>query len=379
MNWLRACQLSLLACAQTVTRTHEREETDSMTTPRNRAAKPLLAGLAFALIAGACAPGDADSGSNSGSGDGELTGEVVVSGSSTVEPITSLVAEEFRAENPDVNMSVDGPGTSDGFELFCKGDTDISDASRPIEAEEIDACKKEGIEFIEIKVGIDGITVLTSPENTEVECLDFYDLYALLGPESEGFDNWSDADGLAKEVGAGHAPYPDAPLDITAPGEESGTYDSFGEIVLEDIAYEERGIKEDAPVIRKDYQSSADDNVIIQGIQGSDSSLGWVGFAFYESNQDTVRAIPIAEKGNDCVEPTTETIEAGDYPISRELFFYVNAAAAEEKPEVEAFVDFYLSDAGLAAVSQVGYVDLPDEEIQASIDAWESRETGTRK
>jgi phosphate transport system substrate-binding protein len=350
-----------------------------MTTLRAGAAKLLLAGLAFTLIAGACAPSDANDGSNSGSGGGELTGEVVVSGSSTVEPITSLVAEEFRAENSGVNMSVDGPGTSDGFELFCKGETDISDASRPIEAEEIAACKKEGIDFIEIKVGIDGITVLTSPENSDVECLDFYDLYALLGPESEGFDNWSDADGLAKEVGAGHAPYPDAPLDITAPGEESGTYDSFGEIVLEDIAYEERGIKEDAPVIRKDYQSSGDDNVIIQGIQGSGSSLGWVGFSFYENNQDTVRAIPIAEKGDDCVEPTTETIEAGDYPISRELFFYVNAAAAEEKPEVEAFVDFYLSDAGLAAVSQVGYVDLPDEEIQASIDAWESRETGTRE
>jgi phosphate transport system substrate-binding protein len=352
-----------------------------MTILTGKAARVLLIGLAFALLAGACAPDDdSDSASgSSGGGGGELGGDVDVSGSSTVQPITSLVAEQFAAENPEVNISVDGPGTSDGFELFCKGDIDISDASRPIEAEEIDACEKEGIEFIEIKVGIDGITVLTSPSNTEVECLDFYDLYALLGPESEGFENWSDADELASEVGAGNAPYPDAPLDVTAPGEESGTYDSFGEIVLEDIAYEERGIKEDAPVIRKDYQSSGDDNVIIQGIQGSNSSLGWVGFAFYESNQDSVRAIPIAEKGNDCVEPTTETIEAGDYPISRELFFYVNAAAVQDKPEVEAFVDYYLTDEGLAAVSQVGYVDLPDEEIQASIEAWESKETGTRE
>jgi phosphate transport system substrate-binding protein len=350
-----------------------------MSTSKGRAAKLLLVGLAFALVGGACAPSDADNGSNSGGGGEELSGNIVVSGSSTVEPITSLVAEQFAEQNPDVNISVDGPGTSDGFELFCKGDTDVSDASRPIEAEEIEACKKEGIEFIELKVGIDGLSVITNSENSEVECLDFYDLYALLGTESEGFESWSDANNLAKEVGAAHAPYPDVPLDITAPGEESGTYDSFGEIVLEDIAYEERGIKEDAPVIRKDYQSSGDDNVIIQGIQGSDTSLGWVGYAFYVNNQDTVRALPIAEKGDDCVEPTEETIADGSYPISRDLFFYVNAANVEEKPELEAFVDYYLTDEGLSAVSEAEYVDQPEEEIQASIDAWEARETGTRE
>jgi phosphate transport system substrate-binding protein len=349
-----------------------------MTKFTTRSARLLLIGLALALFAGACAPDD-DSGSDSASGGGELSGEIVVSGSSTVEPISSLVAEEFSGQNPDVNISVDGPGTSDGFELFCKGDLDISDASRPIEQEEIDACEKAGIDFIELKVGIDGITVLTNPNNTDVECLDFYDLYALLGPESEGFEQWSDADGLAKEVGASHAPYPDAPLDVTAPGEESGTYDSFAEIVLEDIAYEERGIKEDAPVIRKDYQSSADDNVIIQGIEGSDSSLGWVGFAFYENNADAVRAIPIAEKGDECVEPSVDTIRAGDYPISRELFFYANAESVEQKPEVEAFVDYYLSDEGIASVSEVGYVALDESELQATVDAWESKETGTRE
>jgi phosphate transport system substrate-binding protein len=349
-----------------------------MIKPRGKATKVMLVGFALALVGAACAPSE-DSDTGSGGGGGELTGDIAVSGSSTVEPISSLVAENFRAENPGVNISVDGPGTSDGFELFCKGDIDVSDASRPIEAEEIEACEKAGIEFIEVKVGIDGITVITSPDNTQVECLDFYDLYALLGPESEGFEQWSDADDLADEVGASHAPYPDAPLDVTAPGEESGTYDSFAEIVLEDIAYEEREIEEDAPVIRKDYQSSADDNVIIQGIEGSSSSLGWVGFSFYEQNSENVRAIPVAEKGNDCVEPTTETIEAGEYPISRELFFYVNAASAEEKPELQAFVDFYLSDAGLASVSEVGYVDLPEEEIQASQEAWEAREPGTRE
>lgn len=334
--------------------------------------------LALGLLLGACAPSEDDGGSGSGDS-GELSGEITVSGSSTVEPISSLVAENFRAENPGVNISVDGPGTSDGFELFCKGDTDISDASRPIEAEEIEACEKEGIEFIELKVAIDGISVITSADNTEIECLDFKDLYSLLGPESEGFEQWSDADDLAKDVGAGHAPYPDVPLDITAPGEESGTYDSFGEIVLEDIAYEERGIKDDAPVIRPDYQSSADDNVIIQGISGSESSLGWVGFAFYEENQDTVRALPIAEEGDDCVEPTVETIGDGSYPIARDLYIYVNSANIEDNAALEAFVDYYLGEEGLATVSQVGYVDLPEEEIQTTLDAWESKEAGTRE
>ncbi len=332
-----------------------------------------LAALSAALVLGACAPDDAG-----GSSGGDLSGEIVVSGSSTVEPITSLVAENFSGLNPGLEISVDGPGTSDGFELFCNGDTDISDASRTIEEEEIQACEDAGIEFIELKVAIDGITVLTNPANNAVGCLDFYDLYALLGPESEGFENWSDANDLGKEIGAGHAPYPDLPLDVTAPGEESGTYDSFAELVLEDIAYEERGIEEDDPVVRPDYQSSGDDNVIIQGIQGSDSALGWVGFAFYTNNEDTVRALPIAEKGDDCIEPTIETIQDGTYPIARDLYFYVNADRADE-PAIEAFVDFYLSDEGLAAVADTGYVEQPDEVIENSRQTWAERTTGIQE
>ena len=334
--------------------------------------------LALGLFLVACAPAEDDASASGASGDGgAVSGEVVVSGSSTVEPISSLVAENFVSQNPDVEIAVDGPGTSDGFELFCRGEIDVADASRPIEAEEVEACEKEGVEFIELKVAIDGISVITSANNTAVECLDFKDLYALLGPESEGFESWSDANELGEEIGAGHTPYPDAPLDITAPGEESGTYDSFGELVLEDIAYDERGIEEDAPVIRPDYQSSADDNVIIQGIQGSESSLGWVGFSFYEENADTVRAIPIAEEGDDCVEPTVETIADGTYPIARDLFIYVNESELESNPAVEAYVDFYLSEEGLAAISDTGYIDQPEEELQVTLDRWEQKETGT--
>ena len=336
----------------------------------------IAAAAALALVAAAC--GGDDEGGNGSAGGADLSGEIAVSGSSTVEPISTLVAQKFSSANPGVAISVDGPGTGDGFELFCKGETDVSDASRPIEAEEAAACKKAGIEYVELKVGIDGITVLTSPENDAVTCLDFHDLYALLGPESEGFESWSDANDLAGEVGAGNAPYPDAPLDITAPGEESGTYDSFAELVLEDIAYEERGIAEDDPVIRPDYQASANDNVILQGIEGSESSLGWVGFAFFAQAGDAVKGIEI-DGGDGCVAPTADSIADGSYPIARELFVYVNSAEAESNEALAAFVDYYLSEEGLASVSEAGYVDLPEEELQASIDAWSGMETGTRE
>ena len=336
-----------------------------------------LALVAVALLAAACG-GDDDGGGASAAED--LSGSIAVSGSSTVEPISAAVASKFTSQYPDVAVSVEGPGTGDGFELFCDGKTDISDASRPIDPEEeIPLCEKNGIEFIELKVGIDGLTVMTSPANTEIECLSFLDLYALLGPESEGFESWADANDLADEIGADHAPYPDMPLDVTAPGEESGTYDSFAELVLEDIAVEERKQPEDGPFIRPDYQASPNDNVIIQGIEGSDSSLGWVGFAYYQQNAEGVRAIPIAAEGDDCVEPTYETISAGEYPIARDLYFYVNAAKAEENEALAAFVDFYLSEEGLASVSEVGYVDLPEEEISATQSVWENRETGTRE
>ncbi len=339
----------------------------------------LLVALVFALFAGACGGGDDEEDAEAGSETSEdLSGEIAVSGSSTVEPISARVAEKFRSANPNVGVSVDGPGTGDGFALFCEGDTDISDASRPIDAEEeIPLCEKNGIEFIEIKVGIDGIAVLTSPENDAVTCLSYPDLYALLGPESEGFENWSDANALGKEVG-GSGDYPDAPLTVTAPGEESGTYDSFAELVLEDIAVEERKQSEDGPFVRPDYQASPNDNVIIEGVSSSATSLGWVGYAFYVQNEGTVKALEV-DGGDGCVAPTEETIKSAEYPISRFLYIYVNAANAEEKPELAAFVDYYLSSEGLASVSEVGYVDLDEADIQTSTEAWEARETGTRE
>ncbi|MGH2766585.1 MAG: substrate-binding domain-containing protein [Actinomycetota bacterium] len=326
----------------------------------------LVVGLvAVALLSAACGGSD-DGGGGGGGGNEARTGSIFISGSSTVEPISSLVAELFAEENPDVEITVEGPGTGDGFELFCNGETDISDASRAIEQEEVDACAANGIEYTELEVAIDGMAVLTSTANDAATCLSFQDLYALLGPESEGFESWSDASDLGAEVG-GSGDYPDAPLVVTAPGEESGTYDSFIEIALEGIA-EERG--QDATT-RPDYQASANDNVIIDGIAGTDTSLGWVGFSFYEQNQEVVKAIEV-DGGEGCVAPTFESIADGSYPLSRSLYIYVNNAKAAESEALTTFVDFYMTDTGLlTSVQEVAYVTLPEDRIEATRSVWE--------
>lgn len=330
--------------------------------------------LVLVLVAAACSSDDDSSdGDETASGVG---GAVNISGSSTVEPISARVAETFSANNPDVAIAVEGPGTGDGFALFCSGDTDISDASRPIKDVEAEECAANGIEWIELNVATDGLSVITSPENGAVACLSTADLYALLGEESIGFGNWSDADALAAEIGAPNTPYPDADLVVTAPGEESGTFDTFVEFIVDGVAggedyAETRGVES----VRPDYVASANDNTIIEGIAGSATSLGWVGYAFFVANADRAKTLAI-DGTNDgtCVEPSAETIADGSYPLARPLFIYVNASAAESKPEVAAYVDLYLSEEGLASVDEAGYVRLADYgEVRA---AWDGRVTG---
>jgi len=318
--------------------------------------------LILALVAAGCG-GDDSSAGDSGSG----SGSIVISGSSTVEPISARNAEKFAAINPEITISVEGPGTGDGFKKFCAGQTDISDASRAIKESEAADCAANGVEYVELKVAIDGLSVLTSVNNPAVSCLDFKDLYALIGPESLGFDSWSQASDLAAELGAGHAPYPDAPLVITAPGEESGTYDTFVEFVIEDLA-EERGQEQAA---RLDYVASPNDNTIISGIAGSDTSLGWVGYAFFVENQATVAALAVDDGESGCVEPTPATIADGSYPLSRPLYIYVSTTKAADKPELVDYVDYYLSADGLASVSETGYVALADYSDTTS--AWATR------
>jgi len=341
----------------------------------------------LALVLAACGDGDGDATTTTGAaeepttteaaegptttaaGGGELSGSIVVSGSSTVEPITARVGEAFDGANPGVATSVEGPGTGDGFARFCNNETDISDASRPISDEEIGLCEAAGVEYVELHIATDGLTVMTNPANEAVSCLAFTDLYALLGPESEGFANWSDANDLAAELSAPNAPYTDDALVVYGPGEESGTYDTFVEFVIADISEERLG--EDNAFTRADYNASANDNVIVEGITENPTSLGWVGFAFFEENADVLKAIELDNGESGCVAPTVETIASFEYPLSRPLFIYVKTSDLASRPELTAFVDYFLSDEGLAFVSDAGYVQLPAEDIEATRGAWE--------
>jgi phosphate transport system substrate-binding protein len=305
---------------------------------------------------------------------GAVSGSINVSGSSTVEPISTGVAEALAATNPDFKYTVNGPGTGDGFKTFCAGETDISDASRKIKDEEAAVCQSAGIEYIELPIAYDGMTVMTNPSNTAVTCLSFPDLYALIGPESTGFKKWSDASNLAKELGS-NTVLPDADLTITGPGEESGTYDSFVEIALDGIAKTRNQISEGAShtTTRPDYIASANDNTIIEGIAGSPTSLGWVGFAYAEENKDQVAEVQVAKDANGtCVAPSAETIADASYPLSRTLYIYVNKAKAAANPAVKAYVDFYLADGTISTVLQtVPYVNLPADKLAASRTTWE--------
>jgi phosphate transport system substrate-binding protein len=333
--------------------------------------KVILAASVLAIVAAACAS-KSDTPTAGASG-GSMDGGVAISGSSTVLPISQLVAENFSTANPDAQISVDGPGTGDGFILFCEGKTDISDASRQIEPEEAKACKKAGINYVELEVGLDGITVMTNPANSAITCLNDGDLYALFGPESQGFTSWADANALAAKVG-GTGNFPDEPLTIVAPGQESGTYDSFIELAgIEDTALAQGVPEDEAAALRPDYQSSGNDSVIIQGIEGSDSALGFVGFAYADQQGDAVTKIQI-DGGDGCVEPSAATISDGSYPLSRSLYIYVNTDKVASNDTLKAFVDYYMSDAGIASVTDADYVAIPTERLDASRAAWTAAE-----
>jgi phosphate transport system substrate-binding protein len=336
-----------------------------------------LAAIVPALLAAACGNDNSDVSGDltSARADTTVAGRIDVTGSSTVEPITTLVGEAFGGQNGKVDTSVEGPGTGDGFERFCGGDADITGASRPIKPEELEACAESGIEVIELAVGLDGVAVITSPDNA-VECVTFADLYGLIGAEAEGVDTWEEGSEIAGTLGS-TTTLPDERLVLTGPGEESGTYDAFIELVLAPAA-EPRvadGVitEEEAATIRPDYASSADDNSIIESVAGDPGGLGWVGLS-YAAQSGEVRLLPVAaEPGDDCVAPSRETVQDGSYPISRELYIYVSAEAAE-RDEVAAFVDFYL--AGLPGfLEEADYVAQPDPE--ATVARWEAREVGS--
>jgi phosphate transport system substrate-binding protein len=337
-------------------------------------------------LLGACGDGDdsstaAGSEAPGGASSEKLSGTINVSGSSTVAPITTRAKEKFSSAHPDVKINVDGPGTGDGFVLFCKGETDISDASRAIKKSEADDCAEAGVEFIELKVGIDGMAVMTHPSNNAVTCLSLPDLYALVGPEAKGYKKWSDAQAVARALGS-KVTYPSAGLDVYGPGEESGTYDSFVELAIEPIGkkrLESGEIKKGAEkTTRPDYSSSGDDNIIIQGILGSKTSLGWVGFSYAQEQGDKVKMLELSEEaGGECVAPTVETISGAEYPLSRYLYIYVNVAKEKANPALGKFIDFYLGE-GISSVTDVKYVALSPDDLAATRSVWTARTTGSR-
>jgi phosphate transport system substrate-binding protein len=330
------------------------------TAPASQAAATTVASQAAESM-GAESPSDGSAAAVSGS--------INVSGSSTVEPISTAVAEALAASNPGFTYTVEGPGTGDGFKKFCAGETDISDASRKIKDEEAATCKAAGIDYVELKIAYDGMTVMTSPKNDAITCLSLADLYALIGPESTGFAKWSDAAALAKELGS-NTTFPDAPLQITGPGEESGTFDSFVELAIKPTA----DARTQEANTRPDYTASPNDNAIIDGVAGSDTSLGWVGFAFAEENKDKVKELQVAKDVNGtCVAPSADTIGDASYPLSRSLYMYVNKAKAAANPAVVGYVDYYLADGTISSVLEtVPYVNLPADALAETRTAWDA-------
>jgi phosphate transport system substrate-binding protein len=311
-----------------------------------------------------------------------VSGDVQVHGSSTVAPISTAVAEDFQALNPEWTWFVGEEGTGDGFELFfCVGDSDISDASRAITEAEIALCEQNGVEWAELQVAFDGLAVITHPENP-IECLTTADLYALMGPEADttGPDggqitNWDQAEALAHELGS-TTDLPDAPLSITAPGDESGTYDSFIELALGDII-DERGQEERLRTPGEIYTASASDNVIIQGIGGGTitTTLGFVGLAYVQENPGAVKSIAV-DAGDGCVQPSPETVIDQTYAIARPLFIYPNLGRMATNPGIAPYIDFYLSDEGIANAAEVGYVAMPQDVLEADRAAWEAAKSG---
>jgi phosphate transport system substrate-binding protein len=337
---------------------------------------PTAAAPTAAAPSTAASPGGSAEASPGGSAaGGAITGSINVSGSSTVEPISTSIAEALKAANPDFNYTIEGPGTGDGFKRFCNGETDISDASRKIKDEEAALCQAAGIEYVELAIAYDGLTVMTNPADADVTCLSFADLYALIGPESTGFAKWSDAAALAKELGS-NTTFPDTDLAITGPGEESGTYDSFVELVLDGIAKTRNQVASGAShtTTRPDYTSSGNDNVIVEGITSSPGSLGWVGFGFAEENKDKIKILGVSKDPNGtCIMPDATTISDGSYPISRTLYIYVNKAKAASNPAVSAYVDYYLADGTIStALETVPYINLPADKLAASLATWQS-------
>lgn len=283
-----------------------------------------------------------------------LRGSITIDGSSTVYPVTEAIAESFKTAAPNVKVTVGVSGTGGGFKRFAANEIDISNASRPIKAAEAKMCNDAGIEFIEIPVAYDGLTIVVNKGNYWAESMTVDDLKKIF-LAGGGAKTWQDV----------RPEWPDRPINIYSPGTDSGTFDYFKEVVA--------GKKGS---IRSDMSVSEDDNVLVRGVSGDEGGIGFFGVAYYLENKDSLRAMPIINKQGEAVGPNPKTIENGTYnPFSRPLFIYVKASAAR-KPFVRAFVEFYLKNAAKSA-GEVGYVGLPDVIYDRARKTFETRKTGS--
>ena len=337
----------------------------NLTLPKSRLGKAALVLAAGALLSLAVACGDSEDedtakatqapGATSAPA---LSGNVEIDGSSTVFPISEAVAEEFGKEQKSVKVTVGVSGTGGGFKRFCAGETDISDASRPIKSgagSEAEICATAKIDYIELPVSYDGLSVVVNPANDWAKCMTVAELKKLWEPAAEGkVTRWNQI----------RAEWPDQPIKLYGPGTDSGTFDYFTEAI---------NGKEDAS--RGDFTASEDDNVLVTGIAGDKYALGYFGLAYLVENQGKIKGVQV-DGGKGCVEPTVKTVEDGSYaPLSRPLFIYVKKASVT-KPQVKAFIDFYLLNAGKLS-GEVGYVKFPDTFYTKIKSIWTAGTTGS--
>ena len=304
--------------------------------PASVAFAALMLGLGVTACGDDGGTGSGDASASEGSG---LSGQIRIDGSSTVGPLSEAAAEGFQGENPGVRVTVGTSGTGGGFEKFCAGETDISDASRPIkDDEEAPICEKAGITYEEFQVANDGIAVVVSKDNDWAECLTVDQLKTIWDRDSK-VDSWNDVD----------PKFPDEKLELFGPGTDSGTFDFFT-----DVVNGEEGRS------RSDYNATEDDNVSVQGVSGSKGGLAYFGLSYYEQNMDKLKVVQI-DNGDGCVEPTTGTVQDSSYaPLSRPLFIYVKGESLA-RPEVEKFVEYYLENTSQMA-EQALFVPLTEEQ-----------------
>ena len=301
--------------------------------------------LGGALVAG-CTDTSGDAGGEGDGNAGALSGEIVVTGSSTVFPVSDAMAEQFMDEHPDVDVTVDSTGSGGGFENhFCPGNADINGASRPIKDEEVEHCRSNGVEPVEFQVAGDALTMAVNNDADWVDCMTFEEMSQIW--REDGAETWSDV----------RDDWPDEDLELYGPASTSGTYDWFDENVIgEDYGHTAR------------HEPTEEDNLIVQGIQDSEYAMGYFGFAYYRSNADQVKAVEVeAEEGDGCSAPSLENARDGSYPMARPLFVYPSEEAIQRE-EVYEFLSYYFESAGTDMVSDIGYVpssaDLRDENLE---------------